>query len=172
MRMDGDAERGKVVLRRGGFRRRLGSRRGVLEGLPLSLLISILIMAIGIAVLVALFAYGNGQHLASLGLTTGSPPTNAVHGYLYGPWTGLHLSVTAYSASGNPLGEVLVKLNGSGYNTQEFTSPNGSAGFFLPPPSFAYHATSGVLTVSATYAPPPGFGASPEGTSVQVVILE
>ena len=157
----------------GGTGRRLRSRRAVLEGLPLSMIISVIIIAVGTIALLTIFSYANGQHLSSVSLSTGSPPSASVNGFLYcsaSSW--FSLTVTAYSEAGNVLPGVRVAITGSGYGNASDTAANGSATFFLPPPTLAEHATSGEITVTATYTPGLGIGGGPETVTSQVEVLE
>lgn len=148
--------------------RRLSSRRGVLEGLPLSILISFLIIAIGTAVIFGVYAYTRGQALA--GLTLGTP-YGTVQGPLAGPWPE-QLTVTALAENGGTISGVTILTNGSGENFLGVTPSNGTLTFLLNQPKFATDATSGIMTVTATYTPSASLsGKGPQVFSTSVVIL-
>jgi len=147
-------------------------RRGVLEGLPLTLIISIVIIAIGTTIMFSLYSYAESHHLSSLTVTQG-PARSAVNGWLPLWYSPLHLEVTAVSSSGGGLGGVIINLNGSGISIQTLTATNGTAMFLLQPPSLPEHATDGLLTISASYSPAATLGTSTasEGVTVSEVIL-
>ncbi len=152
--------------------RRLRNRRGVLEGLPLTLIISVIIAVIGTAILFGFFYTAQGAHLSSVAVGEG-PGNTPVNGWIY--WnlsSQLKLTVTALSQTSGGLGQVLVEVNGSGIDVSHDTLANGTYVFLLPLPHFAQHATEGPLTIIATYNPPATFGAnSPETVTVSEVIL-
>lgn len=142
------------------------SQRGVLEGLPLSLIISIFIIAVGSVVLLGLFSYSQGLSLSSISFTTPAAP---FADYLTG--TPQQLEVTAWARSGGNLGGVLITLNGTGVSEIGTTASNGSV-FFWIVPVFHNHATSGVISVSASYSPGVSLVAQPHQTySVSVPVL-
>lgn len=132
-------------------RRLRGTRRGVLEGFPLSILISIIIIAVGSLILIGLFEYSRSQSLGTVSVGT---PLGPIHGVLPlpAPGAGTTLIVTVDSQFGGPLGGAVVTLNGSQVDTQALTSSNGSAWMWIVP-VFYNHATSGVVSVTVSYAP-------------------
>lgn len=130
-----------------GLHRRLRSRRAVLEGMPLSMLISILIIAIGTIVIVSLYAYAQVTNLSSVTVYTS---LGQASGFL--PAKPTQLRVTAWTQNGGTMGGVTVVLNGSGVSERGQTAGNGSAYFWIEP-VLHDHATSGVLNVLASYTP-------------------
>ena len=150
-------------------RRRLGrTRRAVLEGLPLSIIISVMVIAVGTIVLFGLFSYAKG---ISLGSITFQTPGAVYPGYIKAsPPT--QLEVTAWAQSGGTLGGVIVVLNGSGvYSTGVTNSGNGSV-FFWVVPVFHNHATSGVISITARYAPGASLVAQPQQSySTTILVL-
>jgi hypothetical protein len=133
------------------------SKRGVLEGLPLSLLISIFIIAVGAAILIGIYEYAQTVTLSTITVATPG---------VAGPFPGFlsatptQLEVNALSKTHGPLGGVQVILNGSGVSLSSVTAANGSV-FFWIEPVFREHATSGVLQVTATYQNGVSFSSSP-----------
>ena len=152
-------------------RRRLASRRGVLEGLPLSLIISIIIIAIGTTILLGLFVYSRGHTLSSVSLST--PSGALTGGNVYGAWKQpLLFLVTAWASSGGALPGVLVAVEGCGFDELNHTASNGTAMFVLPPPTIPQHSSGCVMPVQATYQPPASLGATASQTySTSVVIV-
>ncbi len=143
----GRGETGRRRPRARRLHRRLGSRRAVLEGMPLSMLISILIIAIGTIVIVSLYAYAQVTNLSSVTVYT---TVGQASGFL--PATPTQLRVTAWTQNGGTMGGVTIVLNGSGISERGQTSGNGSAYFWIEP-VLHNHATSGVLNIFATYTP-------------------
>lgn len=152
----------------GGWRRRLRAhRRAVLEGVPLTVLISILIIAIGAVLLLSLFSYAKVTSLGALSVATPSGSTK--QGFILAQPT--QLEVTAWAQSGGHLGGVGVVLNGSGVSQRGLTAGNGSV-FFWVVPVLHYHASSGVLTVSATYSPTVSLASPPtQSYTVSLMVL-
>lgn len=156
-------------MKRGG--RRISGTRGVLEGLPLTLLISIIIIALGTAVLLGLYLHAQSTHLSSIYVARGTAKA-PVNGWL--PiWSGnMSLFVTATSETNGGLGGVTVTVNGSGINVIGKTTSNGTVDLTLPQPMLPTHAEDGSLTIVATYTPPPTLGASTiETDTISEVIL-
>ncbi len=142
-------------------------RRGVLEGVPLTLLISIFIIAIGAVLILGLFSYAKVTSLGSLSLATPSGSTR--QGFILAQPT--QLEVTAWAQSGAHLSGVGVVLNGSGVSLRGLTGGNGTV-FFWIVPVLHYHASSGVLTVSATYSPGVSLVSPPtQSYSVSLMVL-
>lgn len=119
----------------------------MLEGLPLSVLISIIIIAIGAVLLLSLYSYAKVTNLGSITAATSS---GAATGFLSAAPT--RLTVTAWAQAGSTLGGVSVLLNGTGISERSITSANGSVVFWITP-VLHDHATSGVLTILGTYSP-------------------
>jgi hypothetical protein len=150
------------------FRR---TRRGVLEGLPLTLIISVVIVAIGTAILLGLFYYSQSNQLGSLAVSREANQT-AVQGWLPLWKTPMPFWVLALSQSHGALRGVQVEVNGSGIDELAVTGSNGSAYFTLPPPLLPEHATSGTLAIVARYDPPATFAPQPtESLTLSEVIL-
>ena len=147
-------------------------RRGVLEGLPLTLIISVVIIAIGTALMFGLYSYAQSHHLSSLAITEG-PARSSVNGWIPLWYNPLHFEVLAIASSGGGLSGVIINLNGTGISAQTYTAANGTAMFLLPPPTLPEHSTDGVLTIPATDSPPATLGTSTatEGSSLSEVIL-
>lgn len=158
----------RKALRRSRRRQRLrASTRGVLEGFPLTVIISIMIVAVGSLVLIGLFEYSHSTTLGSLSFQT--PMLGAYPGYLTN--TSTQLEVTAWAASGGTLSGVQIVLNGTDVSERGLTAGNGSA-FFWVDPSFRDHATSGVISISALYAPGVSLVSQPTQTySTTVLVL-
>lgn len=156
---------------RGRVRRLRRSRRGVLEGLPLTLIISVIIIAIGTAILLGLFYYAQGNQLGSVAVSQG-PARSGVQGFIPLWKTPLSFWVLALSQSHGSLQGVLVEVNGSGIDEIATTGHNGTAYFTLPPPQLPEHASSGTLAIVARYDPPSTFTQQPTETlSISEVIL-
>lgn len=124
------------------------SRRAVLEGLPLTILVSVIVIAVGSIVLLGIYEYAQGMNLGSVTLANaagGNP------GYLTG--TPSRLVVTAWASNGGVLGHVSIVLNGTGISQRGSTTTNNGTAIFWIVPVFHNHATSGILSVVATYSP-------------------
>lgn len=147
------------------------SRRGVLEGLPLTLLISMLLIAVGTSILLELFVYSRAHTLNSLSLAT---PSGSLAGEnVFGAWKQpLLFLATAWAQSGGTIGGVTVTVDGCGIDQIQHTLSNGTAMFLLPIPTLPAHSNSCVLPISALYDPPGALGGSSSQTySTSLVIV-
>jgi hypothetical protein len=118
----------------------------VLEGLPLTILISILIIAVGASLLLSIYELAR---MSTIGNVYVSVAGATVSGFLpASPPTQLVVHVLAQS--GGAMANVMVVLNGSGVGLSGATSPNGSVYFWVVP-VLHNHAASGTLSVQATY---------------------
>ncbi|MDE1820649.1 MAG: hypothetical protein KGJ23_01255 [Euryarchaeota archaeon] len=145
------------------FRR---SRRGVLEGLPLSVLISIFVIAIGTVLVLSLFSYARMTSLSQIVVST--PAGTTTNGFINAAPT--QLKVTAWAQSGGVLGGVTIVLNGSSISGRALTSANGSA-FFWIVPVLHYHASSGELTVTGIYLPSVSLASPPQQTTTVTLMV-
>jgi len=120
----------------------------------------------------SLYFYAQGRHLSTIYVVQG-PGRQQVNGWLPMWYNSLHFEVTTVAAAGGGLAGVIVNVNGSGIDVQAPTASNGTVMFLLPPPTLPEHATNGLLTITATYSPPPTLGSSSadETASVSEVIL-
>lgn len=130
----------------GGRRRFRAARRGVLEGLPLSILISILVIAIGASILLSLFELSRATTIGNVYVSEGGM---TVTGFIPAtPATQIEVHVLAQS--GGAIANALVVLNGSGVGLSGSTAPNGTAVFWIAP-YLHNHASSGTISIVATY---------------------
>lgn len=137
----------------------------------MTLIISLIIIAIGSAILLGLYVYSRAHTLSALTLST---PSGALNGEtVYGAWKQpLLFQVTAWADSGGTLSGVLVSVAGCGFSELNRTATNGTAQFVLPQPVIPSHGTGCVMSVGATYNPPGTLGATSSQTySTSVVIV-
>jgi len=143
--------------------------RGVLEGLPLTLIISVIIIVIGTAILFGIAFYAQGNHLSKLEVIEGNTPANGI--IVQWP-TATQFEITALTQSGTDLNGVIINIYGCGIDMQGTTASQGTLIILLPPPVLANHSLDGVLNFKGTYSPPATIGSAQlETASVSEVIV-
>jgi len=110
-----------------------------LEGLPLLLMVSVVIIMISLVIWMGILKSVNGNQLYYINVSPSqiSSSTSTI-------------TVTAYNKNSMPLPNVKVTLNGTGVHEIGMTNSNGISTFTVTP-ILVNHQTNGIIYVVATY---------------------